>query len=196
MAFLSLCLWSFVFNFWFHMLHLNLLPPEEKLNLAYIIRARTVAAAAGGLGLALIIFMALLLPAVFLVAFQKSEVIRALEIERENQGRSGISAKTAEIQSAKRLAGIVLDHEKNPVRIYPMLEGVFRDVPAQVRLGIIRFRFQERELALEGFSPARSDLLGFIAALNQNPAVKNVSSPVTNIIKEADIKFSLTVKLK
>lgn len=178
------------------MLNLNLLPPEEKRDLAYIIRARAIAAVAGGLGLALIIFMALLLPTVFFVAFQKSEVVRALEIERESQRRSGISAQTAEIQSANRLAEIVLNREKNPARIYPLFESVFRDAPPQVRLGIIRFRFQERELALEGFSPARSDLLGFIAALNRNPLIKSVSSPVTNIIKEADIKFSLAVKLK
>lgn len=178
------------------MLNLNLLPPEEKRNLAYAIRTRAVIALCGGLVSVFVIFMVLLLPTFFLLVLQKSDVLRAVMIERESQERAGIAAQAAELIGINQLAERVVRHEKDQLKIFPLFEAVAREVPPTVHLKTLKLRSGPRELAVEGFAPTREDLLQFLRALERHPAVEKVSSPLSNLIKETDITFSVVAKLK
>lgn len=178
------------------MLNLNLLPPQEKLHLAYRLRTRAVAAVLIGLTVSFTVFLFLLLPSYLAVRLQESEVLRSLSLERERQVEAGNIRAVEDARAAHRLAAVVLNHEEKRLNLTPLLTALLKDAPNSLRLDLLRFRPDRNELALEGFAPVRADLMGFLRLLEQNPRVARVSSPVSNLIRERDIKFALVVELK
>lgn len=178
------------------MLNLNLLPPRHRENIAFEMRARAVLAVGSGLILVALAAAALLLPTFFLLVFQKNELEREVKLERQQGQRAGVPEEAERIERLNSLARVVLNQETESLPVFPIFEAVFRDVPPALRLESARFRSAEKEVVIAGFAPTRLAMLEFLRALENNPRVAKISSPVTNIIKEADIKFSVTVIVK
>ena len=178
------------------MLNLNLLPPQERLNLAYRLRARAAIAVAIGLAVSFAVFLLLLLPSYLAVRLQESEVLRALALERERQVEAGNIRAAEDARAIDRLASSALRHEAKRPGLASILAALLKDAPDPIRLDLVRFRPDRNELALEGFAPARLDLLEFLQLLERHPRVARVSSPVSNLIREQDIRFTLGVELK
>lgn len=178
------------------MLNLNLLPPEEKKNVAYVIRTRAVIAVAGATGAVIAMFIILLLPTYFLSKFQETDLLRSVEIERDAERRSGISKKAALIADANGKAGALIKEIGAGGVREGLFESVLKSVPAGIALYAINYSASDQQMSIEGFSPSRAAFLQFLRALESNPAVTKVSSPPANIIKESDIKFSLTLSIR
>lgn len=178
------------------MLHLNLLPPEEKENLRYAMQSRALVAVAGVSLAAIAVFIVLLLPAFFRISLQTADVLRALRIETEAQERTGIAAEIARIRAANHLAEAVLQERAGQRAVAPLIEAALGAVPPAVSLSRLRFKAEARELTMEGLSSSRAMLLSFINDLKGLPAVAGVSSPITNLIRETDIRFTITVTFR
>lgn len=178
------------------MLNLNLLPPQEKAKLAYAMRTRAVMAVAGAVGGVFLIGLALFLPTAFLLGFQRSEILRAVDLERESQIQAGIGKELERLMAVMRLAEVVSRSEERRPDLFSLIEGVLRTAPPAIQLQTLRFNSESRELTVDGFSPRRTVLLEFLRGLEGHPRIAKVSSPVVNIIKEADIRFSLTAVIK
>jgi len=176
------------------MLNLNLLPPQERQNLAYVFRTRAVAAVGGGVAALLIVFLVLLFPTIVRLVLDEREARRSLEIERQSQVRTGVVKDAEAVRQANRLAETAARHIAGGSA--PLFEELFRIIPDPVRLDVIRLAAQDRALALEGFSPTRRDLLELVRALEAHPRVASVTSPVANLIRETDIRFFISAKLK
>lgn len=178
------------------MLDLNLLPPAEKEQLVYIWRARALSVIASGFIAVFAVSSVLLLPTFFLLFFQKIEAVRAVAIGRDAEERTGAGKRIEAVARANRLASTVRDYEAKRGDLFGLFESLFRNVPADVRLGSVAFRSQARELTVRGFAPTRQGLLLFLENMKANPRIAAVSSPVANLIREADIDFSVVVTLK
>lgn len=178
------------------MLNLNLLPPQEKRSVAYEVRARAVAAVGAGLIAVFLIGLALLLPTVFLLGFQKSEVVRAANIELQSQEQSGVANHVLEIEDANRLAAAFVREEKSREGVFPLFAAIIRSVPPSVRLESLYLHAEAREVTIEGFSPSRELLLTLLQSLEREPHFTKVSSPVANLVKPSDIRFSITATVK
>ncbi len=178
------------------MFELNLLPPREKANLEYEMKTRAVVAVATWLGAVLLIFTALLLPTIFLLSFQKAEVLRAVKLELASQEQAGVTSQVKRLGEINRLAGVIVRHERESAQFFALFEALFRDVPSTVRLQSVKLQSASKEVAIEGFAPTRASLLEFIATLQADPRLLRASSPVANLIKETDIKFSIIATVK
>lgn len=178
------------------MLNLNLLPPEEKLNLIRVFRRRAVVGVGGGLAAVFIIFLILLLPTIFMLAAEKSELLRAVRIERERQEKTGAGRQAADAKKVNLLAEKILEYNERRRQIFPLFESIIRETPPAVGIEHILLNNAPGEIAISGFSITRGDLIKFLNALSKNPDIEKVSSPVTNLVKEKNIRFSLTAKLK
>lgn len=178
------------------MLALNLLPPREKEKLVYVWRARALIVMASGFTVAFAVSFVLLLPTFFLLFFQKVETVRAVAIARETEERTGVKKRIEAIAQANRLGDVVRNHETTRGNLFGLFESLFRNVPAGIRVESVKFRSQARELTMHGFAPTRPELLLLLKNLEANPRIAKVSSPVTNLIREADIDFSVVVTLR
>ncbi len=178
------------------MLTLNLLPPQEKEKLIFVMRTRAVLAFMSAVVAVFFIGLMLFLPTVFQLAIQKSDVMRVLAEERENQARTGVKEKIERIQTSNRLAEVVTQHEKDSPGLFDLFEAIIRATPAAIQLEGVSWKPQAREVAIEGFSPERRVLIEFLRALEQQPRVARVSSPIANIIRGTNIRFSLVVSVK
>ncbi|MBI4132879.1 MAG: hypothetical protein HY473_02235 [Candidatus Sungbacteria bacterium] len=178
------------------MLNLNLLPPQEKINLAYEMKARALRAVSMWLVGIFIIFAVLLLPTIFLLGFQKREVGRSVELELRSQERSGVAGELKAIQEINRLASVVAKHANTRELLFPVFEDIVRDIPSAIRLQAMRFRSSSQEMTLEGYAPTRASLLELLRALEMDPRIGKVSSPVANLIPESNITFSVVATVK
>lgn len=178
------------------MLNLNLLPPAEKLIVAYELRTRAVAAVSASIVSVLVIALTLLLPTFFFLSFQKGDVVRLLELDTEIQIRTGIADQIEAVRQANRAAQAVVQHEMKRPELSLLFVSVLRAVPAGVTLDAIEYRRESPELTIEGFAPSRERLLSFLERLEANPRFERVSSPVANLVRGEDISFSITATLK
>lgn len=178
------------------MLNVNLLPPREKENLAYIFESRAVIAVGSAVIAVSFIFLVLLLPTFFALVFQKAEIVRAVALEAQGQERSGIAKRAERVRAANFLADRIVRYEQKQDPIAPLFQAITRAVPPSIRLHSIAFHKDRREFSLDGRAPARADLLRFTRSLEADPRVAKVTSPVSNLVREADVAFTLTITLR
>lgn len=178
------------------MFNLNLLPPKEKENLAYAMKRRAVIAVGAGLAAIALTSIALLLPTFFLLVFQKAEMVRAVDLASQSNARVGVDGVMREVKEINRLAAKALGHDRGRIIISNIFESVFKDIPPAVRVRSLRFDPVSKDLIIDGFSPNRQALLDFLNNLKKNPLASKVYSPTSNIIREADIDFIVTVNVK
>ncbi len=178
------------------MLNLNLLPPAEKLAVAYELRTRAVLAVGAAVAAVFVVALVLLLPTFFFLSFQKADVLRLLELDMEVRARAGITAQILRIQQANRMAQTVVQHEANRPKFSPLFASVLRAVPSGVRVDALEYRAKARGLDIVGFAPSREHLLSFLRNLEANPRLGRVSSPVANLVRGTDISFSIAAELK
>lgn len=175
------------------MLNLNLLTPSGKTELRYALAIRfvvlcgTAVSVIGGIGLVL------LLPALFFISFQRTDMIRALAIEQESQEQTGIAADIRRFGEANQIAAAALRETKRPRSHSATIEGVVRAAPDGVRFDSIELAPANGEVAVTGFAPTRIALLQFLDALRRDSRFGQVTSPVQNLIREANINFTVTL---
>ena len=178
------------------MLNLNLLPPAEKLVVAYELRTRAVVTIASAFVAVFMVVIVLLLPSLFFLSFQKADVVRLLELDSEIQARTGVVERIEETKRLNRIAQAVVEHERNRPELFLLFAAILSAVPPGVSLSAVEYRGQSGELDLVGFAPNRERLLSFLRVLQANPRLEEVSSPVANLIRETDISFSISAKVK
>lgn len=178
------------------MLNLNLLPPDEKTNLAYELRTRAVLRAGWLLVACLLIAGVLFLPTMFLLSFQKSEVARTLELERLREERSGIREEMVKVKTANREADIITQNLMTRRTSSGLLEDLLGAIPTGISLSHVTYTASSNIVLISGFAETRSSFLAYLDTLRRNARVAGVASPVSNVIRDTDITFSITVALR
>ncbi|GEM_PF-2736322 len=178
------------------MLNLNLLPPDEKTNLAYEFRTRAVLRVGWLLLACLFIAATLFLPTMFLLSFQKTEVARILELERLREEQSGIRDEMARVKAVNREADVVIQNLTTRRTSSGLLQDLFGSIPAGISLSDVTYTSSSNALSIAGFSPTRALFLSFLDSLRKDARVAEVASPVSNVIRDTDITFSIRVTLR
>lgn len=178
------------------MLNLNLLSEKQKRELGYEIFGRMAVfwgAWLSGIG---VIFGILLLPAYFFVALQNEEVQRVRIIEEQAEAAAGIKEVERKVRDINQRTDVILAREKKKRDISPFIGEVLSKITSGTSLFFVNYNAASGQAVLTGFAETRHALLNFIADLKKNPRIKNVVSPVGNIIKESAINFSLTLEIE
>lgn len=178
------------------MLNLNLLPPKEKKALMYEVRARAALVMGGFLGAALVIFLILLLPTLFFLVFQKAEIVRSVEIERQRHEQISLQDRKNQVRQMNDIAVATARHLSDSKSIFELFQSIIVSVPAGIHIDAIRFDWDESTIDINGFSPTRAIFLAYVNALDNHPLLEEVSSPVANLVRENDITFTISASIR
>lgn len=144
-----------------------------------------------------------ILPSYFYLAFSKDEVLRRLRSTEEVLTKRDLKNTEAKIESVNKMIG---EYEKNELRrraLSPILIKIAEAGAAEkasVRLKSLKLEQKEKGqdfiIVLNGQAPTREAFLDYLERLRLFPEARAVISPVTNLLKETDVIFSLDFKLK
>lgn len=177
------------------MLTANLLPPQEKA----LVRQEEVRR--------LILFFATIVTAVFVsgavllapsylpLLLEKREIERALALERGTSERLGVPAALLKIQKVRSTLSFVRVLTPESKRASVIMARLFEDAGANVTVTTLNVK-KTGEIIFTGSAKTRRDLLDFERALRESGRFQEISSPLSNIIREVDVVFTIQGKLK
>lgn len=144
----------------------------------------------------LLICIGLLLPSYFLLNGEKVQ----LESQTDDFSKH-ISQKNSEglintLNDIKSMVALVAPEE---TKIFPAIKIILARRPPSVPITSFRYTRAdggESILVLEGIAATRSSLINFAKTLKSEPLFQSVDLPISNLARESDIKFTLTIQGK
>lgn len=176
------------------MLHTNLLPEEEKKAIFLEKSFRIIKFFGITVIGVLIIGITLLVPSHLPLYFQNNELKNSLSAQQEAAKKidyGKITSDTLRIQATISSLRQTADNSSAALDIFDLL--------AAQQTGIIISEFtidQNASIIIVGNAATRNDLLAFEQYLRNSSRFRDLASPLTNIIKEANINFNLRGTIK
>lgn len=178
------------------MLSFSILPPEEKDKIKIKKRIRLAWVWGGSFFFILSCFTLLLVPSYFLSSFQREEVIRNLMLTEESplikriadirKSISVLQQSAVDIERASKTVGFFSD----------MLSDVMQALPHGITPTAFELDGGRDTLLFYGIAENRAALVALETALKSNKRIENISVPLSNLVQDAAISFSLTVMIK
>ena len=172
----------------------NLLPPNEKRMVARE-EWRRVIRVIGAFGLAAILIGSVLLtPSYIPLLFEIQSLGREHDLEQEASRIFELDVIRREVGEISRALDVVKRAALGRPHTRQLFDAVVRDAS-----GITTTSFTVRDavsVSVEGKAALRGDLLAFEQMLRESGLFREISSPLSNIIRQADISFTLTGTLK
>jgi Tfp pilus assembly protein PilN len=176
------------------MIKLNLLPPEEKKEIAGQKDFRKVLAR-GSFSLALVLVFLAILASIWLYLLIQlrsvQEIASELEANPQNQTFQDIKKEIDGINK-KMQAFDKLESQRKEYSFY------LQKLSELVNPGIV-FRsvnFVGSKVSLSGQASTREVLLSLKSALESSPYFQNINAPLSNFLKQNNIGFSFSFELK
>lgn len=177
------------------MLTTNLLPQNEQKNVRLEEVRRTVLFYGISLALILGAGFILLIPSYFLTFADQQELKRSLSIEEEAAQKLNIQALTESIRTAQVVLSSLHDFSATPSRASRIIKEIHQHTGTAItiqRIGVST----DGTLDLQGTAATRRELLAFEEALRSSKLFQDISSPLSNIIKETNISFNIRGRLQ
>ena len=172
------------------MLNLNLLSKNDLQNVKFEEWRRLVVFIFSASLTAIFFFVAILLPVYFFSLAEKKSVLDEMKRFESGASVSGVKSIEAEVASLNRFYKEIIQKGEPNRRLSLMIDRLISDSAGKISFFSVSYR-KEKEVAMTGFAPIRQDLISFEKKMNEYEVLKEVSSPVSNLIKEANINFSL-----
>jgi Tfp pilus assembly protein PilN len=173
------------------MIRLNLLPPQEKKEIEFLRFFRLIASLGIWLTVILIIFSLILVSAFFsldLLLDSQQELIETRKQEEKNQSLAQIEER---INQANSNISKIFLKQQGIILWTLILEELTEIIPEGLSLDLLSSSKESRKIKLNGFSPDRDKLLVFAESLKQSSYFQDIESPLSNLIKQKDIDFTL-----
>jgi len=175
---------------------INLLPPERKaLVLADYRRRRLVTGGllfSGLLALTLLVLLVLL----FSVRSRRLAAEATLGAERARVGQTAILEEELVLGQLARELGF-LTAAASRRRLTEVVETILAKPRSGIRISDLTFDRAAGQpiFRLAGVAATRQSLLDFLAVLRQEPLVKQVESPVSNLIRDREAEFTINLQI-
>ncbi len=176
------------------MLAINLLPPEEKHAGEKEKIRRTMVFFVMLAVIALLADILALVPSYLFVMAEEHSLQEALRLERASALRSGLDDALRAAQRNEAALDVVRAFAAKTGKIKPLAERIFSGNPG---IAITQFTVKKQgSVAANGVASTREDLLGFESALRDFNRFDSVMIPLSDIIQDKDIHFSVQAQLK
>jgi len=175
---------------------MNLLPAEYQKSLFYERVNSFVLFIGMRMAFAVLISIILLLPAYFFLTFQEKELRREAAVLGESSRLEEFRGLEADI---KDFNDTLVEFEKAGMADLSrsdILKDIVARSPFSIKYRTLVYDAKERHVTINGEALARKDLLGFIEKLKESTFVERVDSPISNLLEERNVIFSLTIFLK
>jgi hypothetical protein len=176
----------------------SLLPQTYQTTIRREKILRAVCVALGMTIAALVMLIVLLLPSYFFLVFSRDDVLRRLDAEQTTFARRDVKPLEAEIETANQTVATYLQGRSKHKNFAPLLVALSEITAPTVHLGQITIRQGSGKYVMElsGRAGTRDDFLEYLRQLRAHQMFDSVSSPVSNLLKEKDVAFTLVADIK
>lgn len=176
------------------MLTTNLLPLEEKKLIQREATRRIVQFLGAAVILAFGIGIILLMPSYIPLAFEKKELELEFLFEEEASNKLNITETLARIRKTRSNIETIRTSSLAPVKASDVLNQFF-DGMNGVELRAVTLQ-REGGIVISGYAYTRNNLLDFEKKLRDSGRFQQIVSPLSNIVRDADILFTIQGALK
>lgn len=177
------------------MLTTNLLPIEDKKLVRLEEARRLILFFAGGFVAVFVVSSVLLSPSFLPLFFERRELERSLQLEEEAGRALGVAGTRTRLSDLRMVISSVKLFVSRTTGASQILEEFWQQSRDGVQLSNVTLK-KGGEAILTGTAQKRSDLLRFEKILRDSGKFQDLSSPLSNIIRETNINFTLQGKLK
>jgi len=172
---------------------MNFLPEENKI----IIKKeyfRRISLILGLFFLFLILTSTLFLFSILILLKDQQESFRRqLEFSEERLAKNEARDILPLIKDLNDKIFLLQSSQKNAVEKSAIIKNILSRKPEKIT--IKGFLFDKNKISIQGFSDTRDNMLGFINSLKEEQTFKKVELPISSLLKERDIEFSLNIEL-
>jgi len=171
----------------------NLLPDKIKKTTERERLGRFIVVLCCSTAVILAVIMISLVPSFFLVSFATDNLEKRKQSAEELAEVKGLGGLELEIERLNNLLDLLKQGSQQIRTVSDDFFNVLSQVSLPVRLD--SFNFSGPFLIIGGHSSTRNDLVDFIDALKVSGHFKNIDSPVSNLLLEKDVDFSIVLEL-
>lgn len=177
---------------------INIIPEERKKIIGKERIRRFVLVLGIFLFLLLVFSIILALPSVVYLNGQQKEIKRTIETFEAGPIFKEIRNIEKEIQDFQQKLILFQNNQSNVLSPSFFIARILEQKPDSLKIETMFFSKLNKipKITIRGHSPSRLELLKFVGDLNGVPSIKNVYSPIANILREKDVEFNLVVEFK
>lgn len=144
----------------------------------------------------LLVFSILLLPTFIFLRFQKSDLARQLEIEKQGQENARVQEFEEKIKKENDLIVIYQTAGGKIKKITPLVSDIYIVAGKNIKIKNFNYSVSSGEVTVNGNTGIIGDFLDFESKFKTLPYFSDVYSPPSNVVKLKDVSFVLNAKLK
>lgn len=170
---------------------INLLSETAKKNLTRERFSRLLVITGTGLFIILISSALLIMPTLASLNLQKNEFSRELEAAKKSPTLGRVEEVEVNIAKTNEKSRIFAQGVSRENRISPVLIEAISTLAPSIKISELAYSGPV-EFRLRGLVGDRDDLLKFIEFLDKSEQIDEVNSPISNLLKDRNIEFSIS----
>lgn len=172
---------------------MNFLPEENKIAIKKEYLRRLFMVAGFFIFSSILISIILLLSTFLLLKGQKGNLERQLSLSQQRLAQSEAKDTANVVQELNKKISILENGQKNIREKSAIIKNIISRKTEKIAIN--EFIFDKDRISIQGFSDKRINMLDFINSLKQEKSFKKVESPISNLLKEKDIEFNISIEL-
>lgn len=177
------------------MLKTNLLPEKEKKIIKLERTRRALIFFAAVASLIFLLGSLLLLPSYLPAFLERKELERSLEWEKKVSSELGITDLITQVMTIKKTVDSIHAFVSNPPRTSALFSQFFANSGPEIDITNLDIS-HKGDILIQGKAKTRKGLLEFEQKLREDGLFQNISSPLSNIIQETNINFTIQGNLE
>ncbi|HEY9583098.1 MAG TPA: hypothetical protein VJK09_02185 [Candidatus Paceibacterota bacterium] len=173
---------------------INLLPKEGRVNLKHLYRGRFAIVVLCFSNFIFLVSVAFLLPSLFSLIAKKQTVVHAIEIAKSRPVSKEASDLGELIKNTNLQVKLLSPVSTSTIPFTEIIDEILLHKGSSVALTQVG-EINKGHILLRGNALSRSGLLAFIKDLDLDPMFKEVQSPISNLIANTNIDFSVDLEL-
>jgi len=173
------------------MTYLNLLPEKYAADVRHEKLIRFFVLFFTSLAAILTVTLTLLLPSYFSLTYEEAGIDGQIAAGRQSVGSKRVQEAENAIKTLNTELAQVAHYPSIPLTAY--VKRIAEDTPAGITVTALSYSKSRGRFDLDGHANRREDLLVFVSRLKNETMFSAVDSPITNLLKEIDAKFHLSL---
>ena len=174
---------------------INLLPESGRWAFRRAYHARLLVIALSGALAVIMISIAFILPTFFSTRARRQAVSHELEIALARPVSKEADALAEEVRRVNSKIKLLAHEESEGQTFTWVTDRILGKAAASIAITQIALG-KDKVVVVHGIAGTRTALLAFIAALNEDEQFSEVISPISNLIDNVDVAFSVNLKIK
>lgn len=177
------------------MLNINLLPAKEKKLVRLEESSRIILFLSFLYGAIFLLGILFLLPTFFTIMVAQNNLQETVKLAEEASTKVGVEDIVSRAKTVASGVSSIRSFISEPVRASTLLRQFLKSSGSGIAVEFLSIK-KSGSINIRGKATTRRDLLRFEQTLRERSQFQELSSPLSNIIRETNINFSFEGKLK